>query len=574
LLLGDTDLVCPKVGFQHILGSDARMTAKFCSSRTFCLCLFLGFIALLVLRVFDTPIWRDDAFFAIVAKNILHGNGYSITYYNEFSPFNRGISSGPVIILSAVLMIALFGNQYWVPGITQVTLVAVLLVFLLYLIRRLTTLLHWQVQCFFILFAATFTLHDIGFPNEPLLAWHALLGDIPSGLLIIAAFLYIARGRTDITHYWWSGILAGLAGLCKLYSLLGAGVLGGFLVLQMLFDAQQPLKRRISFIIVFGLGVITPLALFELSQIILLGGILPYLKNKLAFIDLAQSQLHHSTLSIIFVLLVLKFWDFEEFVGPIIRPFHYIQDSTLITSGLIMAVLYITALLIALWKLYRERRSIATLPPVQWAAATLSYAALAHLTWLLFIHPHEMPRYALPGILYGCMGLSLGAANYLQNKGTQDRIRLGIRLLVVLFILRFEAMAYFILYTPSPHPLIEESLAAKRQLEAFLAHHPDGRIFSCVNIYEIEYLLPEDGNVILCDQMQDARWSKTPKILLTYYSDSDYVHRMANEHRYDASWVDASGEFSRRIIPDSVRTLCPRNDLFSGTQYFIASCLP
>ena len=68
----------------------------------------------------------DDAFHAMIAKNLAMGLGYSTTassatrfVLTRFDP-NTGV--GPSLILPAALFVAVFGNREWVPGIAAVLL--------------------------------------------------------------------------------------------------------------------------------------------------------------------------------------------------------------------------------------------------------------------------------------------------------------------------------------------------------------------------------------------------------------------------------------------------------------------
>ena len=78
--------------------------------------------------VFNFPIWRDDAFFATVAKNLVNGNGFSAVFFDQDYKFHYGISSGPSLILPAAAMIFIFGNHYWVPELTAVLMIWSLLI--------------------------------------------------------------------------------------------------------------------------------------------------------------------------------------------------------------------------------------------------------------------------------------------------------------------------------------------------------------------------------------------------------------------------------------------------------------
>jgi hypothetical protein len=58
----------------------------------------------------------DDAFFAVVAKNVASGVGYASSYH-EVKPYDEEISTGPSVILPTALLARAFGNKLWVPGV-------------------------------------------------------------------------------------------------------------------------------------------------------------------------------------------------------------------------------------------------------------------------------------------------------------------------------------------------------------------------------------------------------------------------------------------------------------------------
>ncbi|MEI7489063.1 MAG: hypothetical protein WCJ72_16970, partial [Chryseobacterium sp.] len=96
------------------------------------LLIFFLFITFQTYKAFNVPSWRDDAFFAGVAKNLVLGNGYSGSIFNQLGNFHVGITVGPVVILPAALMIKIFGNDYWVPSLTSVILITICFIIILY----------------------------------------------------------------------------------------------------------------------------------------------------------------------------------------------------------------------------------------------------------------------------------------------------------------------------------------------------------------------------------------------------------------------------------------------------------
>ena len=84
-------------------------------------------LAVMILQVyynFHYPIWRDDAGFGELAKNMVNGEGYSATMFDKLYPFSYLIATaGPTIILPAAASIFLFGNTYWAIGLANIFLI-------------------------------------------------------------------------------------------------------------------------------------------------------------------------------------------------------------------------------------------------------------------------------------------------------------------------------------------------------------------------------------------------------------------------------------------------------------------
>src|SRR5947207_3835225 len=69
-----------------------------------------------VRQIITAPVLYDDAYFASVAKNVSAGLGYG-TFYPRFALLDPGISSGPLVVLPAAVLMWIFGNRYWVPNL-------------------------------------------------------------------------------------------------------------------------------------------------------------------------------------------------------------------------------------------------------------------------------------------------------------------------------------------------------------------------------------------------------------------------------------------------------------------------
>ena len=99
--------------------------------------LFIWFFASSLSIAYHKAPQHDDAMFATIPKNFLNGYGWA-TSYGEKIPFNPDISTGPTLLLPATAMIALFGNQTWVPAMTGTIMNITLALLILWQLSRLT----------------------------------------------------------------------------------------------------------------------------------------------------------------------------------------------------------------------------------------------------------------------------------------------------------------------------------------------------------------------------------------------------------------------------------------------------
>jgi len=81
------------------------------------LALMAAFAVGQLLLALDRSPSADDALFLSVPKNWLNGYGWA-TSYSEKIPFNPDFTGPAALLLPAALLIKLFGNQWWIAGIT------------------------------------------------------------------------------------------------------------------------------------------------------------------------------------------------------------------------------------------------------------------------------------------------------------------------------------------------------------------------------------------------------------------------------------------------------------------------
>jgi hypothetical protein len=102
-------------------------------------------LVMLVLLLFQTnkiltaSLGYDDSYNASVAKNLSLGRGF-ITSYETVNPvrrFNPEITTGPVMLVPAALLMKSFGNTHWVPKAVGAFFNFTLLLIMLYVPRWL-----------------------------------------------------------------------------------------------------------------------------------------------------------------------------------------------------------------------------------------------------------------------------------------------------------------------------------------------------------------------------------------------------------------------------------------------------
>jgi hypothetical protein len=86
----------------------------------------IAFFSFCALSAFHYPIEYDEALDATATKNLILGTGFS-TSYTELRPFDAAITTGPSLLLPAGVLMAFFGNVYWVPGLTNAIITGLLI---------------------------------------------------------------------------------------------------------------------------------------------------------------------------------------------------------------------------------------------------------------------------------------------------------------------------------------------------------------------------------------------------------------------------------------------------------------
>ncbi|HQQ74076.1 MAG TPA: hypothetical protein PK031_02900, partial [Pseudomonadales bacterium] len=100
----------------------------------FILLCFLVFCASKLIAIDGRAMDYDSGYFGTVAKNVVNGYGYA-TSHSERILFNPEITTGPAVVYPLALLIAVLGNQEFLPqyyiAVTNLLLVGLFSVLLI-----------------------------------------------------------------------------------------------------------------------------------------------------------------------------------------------------------------------------------------------------------------------------------------------------------------------------------------------------------------------------------------------------------------------------------------------------------
>ena len=230
----------------------------------------------------------DDGVIALAAKSLAHGYGYSTHFLADGSPpqfygyppqFSPAITTGPTLVLPCALMLRLFGDHEVIPGLVAITAWAATFTFLFERIRRRVTngSLFAGIAIFCLSVAIVFVFH---FEN-----WHAFLGEVTAGALLILAHWILAMETLSPKWLFLGGLCVGLAIQTKNLALLGG--IGVLIALAVRLKGRQRLPEILAYPAILFAGCILPTLLFESWKIIDLG-IHGYLVNWSGFLAAAK----------------------------------------------------------------------------------------------------------------------------------------------------------------------------------------------------------------------------------------------------------------------------------------------
>jgi hypothetical protein len=322
----------------------------------------------------------DDASHAVIAKCMASGIGYASTAPSlDREPsaplrFDPGVGTGPGILLPCAAVLRIAGINDVLPGISAILVWASVMTVVLVLagreVRGVSFLLGTTVFCVasFLVFAKQWIL------------WHSLLGEIPAAAYLLMGHWLLADERFSRRSCIIAGLFFGLAVQTKyLAALLFTGAV--VILVIRLCTTQQDWRARVTRVMLFLLGCITPTALWETYKLSCLG-YHSYIVNWQQFLAATSALTVEGPKPFSLSLVQQRAAEF--------------RDNFSIDLGL-----WITTLIVVLIVV---RKNLAQRWPCLFAGL-LTSSVCAFLYWTGF--SMGWPRYTAMGVVLGCFALSV-----------------------------------------------------------------------------------------------------------------------------------------------------------------------
>ncbi len=466
-------------------------------------------------KLTHAQIWRDDAFFANVARSFVSGEGYSAVFFNQYMPFSFGTTSGPIVILPAALLMALFGNQYWVPGLASILLINSLLVALFFQLRALLGGRSWWCAAIGLSLFLAWTTMDYWVEGEYLFVWHVLMGEIPACLLSATGLCIASRHFSQRKSLIAGGLCMGAALLCKImlvFTVLAFAV-AAFLRLNA--------RTRITTLLPFACAAALPSLAFELVQF-LCQGPAAYVAARLASWNFTLSIGWNVPSAHEFILrLMARLAELYTLLGGI---------NTFLFCIVFIAILEATAM--------RKRASAENM-----VIAVCMGAVLLHLAWWLLLS-NGLVRYLVQSVGFMAFGLAVLLACYVTSG--EKYAGLALLLPVLLLVGRADSVYNLYTYAHEQNHVLADELAARDRLVAL--QQKGYRIFACGNNFELEYLMPLQRNFYPCEEALTYP-SDRPALLATYYEFRHHSNETVVIYAHESSAIF-------REVPPAVAARC------------------
>lgn len=472
--------------------------------------LVIVLMGLQIFCVFNFPIWRDDAFFGSVAKNLVSGEGYKAIFFDKGYSFHYGITTGPFVIVPAALMMFIFGNHYWVIGLANILLIWSLLVPIFILSKDVIGEEKRWPFAFFSLFLVL--IFSTGNEGGRLALWYLLMGEVPAALCVILASFLLLLPKQNIKKLAIGGLFLGFAAISKANSMIAAIVILAVVANKILFENKLSNLQKVKFVSIPILCFIAPSGLFELIKIVSLGW------NQYCELQMQNAQ-HYEHNGLV---------QNEYVSGHIFSLVNFFS-----TSG----VLLVPTTFYMIYLAYKER------PTSSYFAigATLITCFVVYLVWWVNFAIINSYRHLFLAFFCYFVGLSL----LLCGIKYKTKLQFALVAIFILYLLDcgLKKNAFEFL-----RPKLEEQLKVTSAIKEL--QEQGYEMISCGNNFELEYLLPKNGNFRPCTEIIDNSFDH-PAILVNQIYEENLILSIQHNQFY--------GKF--KPLPEPILSRCNREYL-------------
>lgn len=466
--------------------------------KTLALGLVLILLFLQIYSVFFYPVWRDDAGFAQLAKNMLNGEGYSAAMFDKLYPFSYLIATaGPTIVLPAAAAIFLFGNTYWAISLANVFLIWSL-IFIIFIAAD--TIFEKEKKWLFCFLALFFCLlfstgNEESFAietNDSIALWHLLMGEVPAALCVISGIFLLLPATKNWKKILAGGLFLGLAVMAKTITALAVATVSLIFALRIICDKKTIISKKIKLLTFAATAVIAPIFLFEIAKILSLG----WQEYKEFQVDSAA---------------------FYKIVGAVENNAWQRFSSLNAIFGVRFFYPLLSIILISCFSL--KRRSDFSL-----IALALFGCFVVHLIWWINFSVVGSYRHFMTGLLYFCVCLAVMVANI----DYKNQLHSAITSFLIFFLVmgRLSLISYDFNFNFEKTEKLKEQLEIVEEVKALEARGVN--LFACGSNFELEYLLPGSRHFKECLDM--PKQNNSAAMLVSYFINGNQVVAMRPEY--------------------------------------------
>lgn len=326
----------------------------------------------------------DNYYSALVAKNISQGNGWSLSDGRRLVPFEREISTGPMVFMPVVLAMQWISDMDDAKYLGVIGINIFLMGLLLFRLRLFFRPLVCQIAWIIIPFVW------LAFMREQ---WYLVLGEVSATLLLLLSASYAAEKNLSRQQIILSGLFSGMAVMSKLLAALCIPWILGVIFLTLIY--QQDLWAGIKKLLPWFFGF----------------SLVPGIVAIWHFIGL-QGDIHK------FISYTLDYLGFYFGLGLEDRlcldiyycfkvNFRAASSSWPSGGGVALAALTSVMPIIGAWLVFKRKKS-----PAEVFFILISGICLIQLLFFYVAGVNRYPRYYFIGGMVGLLGWVLFAVEY------------------------------------------------------------------------------------------------------------------------------------------------------------------